>query len=109
MAVGVHPVPSRTRSLSPPAPMVLGGQPPGRVGRRQPPPACVGPLGFRQNPQNLMILPAVLALNWRPRPVLIPSDRFPNTYSDAFGTSRFFPQDYIFCRQKNFDTSLPLC
>ena len=25
MAVGVHPAPSRTRSLSPPAPMVLGG------------------------------------------------------------------------------------
>src|SRR5690606_3235452 len=46
MAVGVHPVPSRTRSLSPPAPMVLGEQSPGRVGRRQPPPACVGPFLF---------------------------------------------------------------
>src|SRR5258708_6387757 len=34
-AVGVHPVPSRTRSLSPPAPRVLGGTPPGRLGRRQ--------------------------------------------------------------------------
>jgi hypothetical protein len=36
VAVGVHPVPSRTRSLSPPAPMVLGGEPPGRLGRCQP-------------------------------------------------------------------------
>lgn len=35
-AAGVHPVPSRTRSLSPPAPMVLGGKPPGSVGRCQP-------------------------------------------------------------------------
>lgn len=34
-AVRVHPVPSRTRSLSSPAPMVLGGQLPGSVGRRQ--------------------------------------------------------------------------
>ena len=30
-----HPFPSRTRQLSPPAPMVLGGRPPGRVGRRR--------------------------------------------------------------------------
>jgi hypothetical protein len=37
LAVGVHPVPSRTRPLSPPAPMVLGAQAPGRLGRRQPP------------------------------------------------------------------------
>ena len=34
-ASGVHPVPSRTRSLSLTAPMVLGGTPPGRVGHRQ--------------------------------------------------------------------------
>src|SRR4051812_38129442 len=34
-ASGVHPVPSRTRSLSLTAPMVLGGSLPGRVGRRQ--------------------------------------------------------------------------
>ena len=34
-ASGVHPVPSRTRSLSLTAPMVLGGQLPGRVGRCQ--------------------------------------------------------------------------
>ena len=34
-AEGVHPVPSRTRQLSPPAPMVLGAQAPGRVGHRQ--------------------------------------------------------------------------
>ena len=35
IAVGPHPFPSRTRKLRPPAPMVLGGQPPGRVGRRR--------------------------------------------------------------------------
>jgi hypothetical protein len=35
MAAGKHPFPFRTRQLSPPAPMVLGGRPPGRVGRRR--------------------------------------------------------------------------
>src|SRR4051812_4526010 len=35
MAAVSHPFPSRTRQLSPPAPMVLGGRPPGRVGRRR--------------------------------------------------------------------------
>ncbi len=35
MAEGKHAYPSRTRPLSPPAPMVLGPQGPGRVGRRQ--------------------------------------------------------------------------
>lgn len=34
-ATRVHPVPSRTRQLSSLAPMVLGGQPPGRVGHCQ--------------------------------------------------------------------------
>ena len=34
-AAGTHPAPSRTRQLSPPAPMVLEGQPSGRVGHRQ--------------------------------------------------------------------------
>ena len=34
-AARVHPVPSRTRKLSSPASMVLGGQPPGRVDHRQ--------------------------------------------------------------------------
>jgi hypothetical protein len=33
MAEGPHPFPFRTRPLSPPAPMVLSGQPGGRVGR----------------------------------------------------------------------------
>ena len=36
LAVGVHPVPYRTRKLSPHAPIVLQGQPCGRVGRRHP-------------------------------------------------------------------------
>src|SRR5918999_3010963 len=35
MAAGGHLFPFRTEKLSPPAPMVLGGQPPGRVGRRR--------------------------------------------------------------------------
>src|SRR6187200_2835400 len=35
IAAGVHLFPFRTEQLSPPAPMVLGGQPPGRVGRRR--------------------------------------------------------------------------
>ena len=35
IAEGPHPIPSRTRSLSLPAPMVLQGRPCGRVGRRQ--------------------------------------------------------------------------
>src|SRR5262245_48813770 len=32
---GQHPIPSRTRKLSPPGPMVLQGGPCGRVGRRR--------------------------------------------------------------------------
>src|SRR5918994_2200222 len=35
IAAGVPLFPFRTEQLSPPAPMVLGGQPPGRVGRRR--------------------------------------------------------------------------
>src|SRR5262245_18806486 len=35
MAAGSHPFPFRTRKLSLPAPMVLGGRLPGRVGRRR--------------------------------------------------------------------------
>ena len=35
IAEGFHTYPSRTRPLSPPAPMVLGPKGPGRVGRRQ--------------------------------------------------------------------------
>ena len=51
MAAGSHPFPFRTRKLSPPAPMVLGGRPPGRVGRRrisndEDPRSGGGPLSF---------------------------------------------------------------
>ena len=35
MAEGIHLFPFRTEKLSPLAPMVLGGQPPGRVGSRR--------------------------------------------------------------------------
>src|SRR3954470_12783220 len=35
IAAGVHLFPFRTEKLSPLAPMVLGGQPPGRVGSRR--------------------------------------------------------------------------
>src|SRR5436309_4516689 len=44
-AVGKHPFPFRTRQLSPPAPMVLGGRPPGRVGRRRDTPRRSPPSG----------------------------------------------------------------
>jgi hypothetical protein len=36
IAEGSHPFPSRTRSLSPPAPTILQGQPCGTIGRRRP-------------------------------------------------------------------------
>ena len=54
MAAGSHPFPSRTRKLSPPAPMVLGGRPPGRVGRRrisndEDPRSGGGPLSFSRS------------------------------------------------------------
>ena len=46
IAPGNHPFPFRTRKLSPVAPMVLGGQPPGRVGHcrinQEEDPHCVG-------------------------------------------------------------------
>src|SRR5918992_6052350 len=45
IAVGSHPFPFRTRKLSPPAPMVLGGRPPGRVGRRRSSHRQEGPFG----------------------------------------------------------------
>ena len=35
VAEGPHPFPSRTRSLSPPAPTILRGQPRGTIGRRR--------------------------------------------------------------------------
>ena len=35
IAAGSHPFPSRTRQLSPPAPMIVGPQGPSKVGRRQ--------------------------------------------------------------------------
>src|ERR1044071_7479268 len=35
IAAGKHLFPFRTEKLSPPAPLVIGGQPPGRVGRRR--------------------------------------------------------------------------
>ena len=35
IAAGTHPFPSRTRQLSPPAPMIVGPQGPSKVGRRQ--------------------------------------------------------------------------
>src|SRR5690625_3983227 len=33
VAAWIHPIPSRTRSLSTPAPMIVGGQPPAKVGQ----------------------------------------------------------------------------
>src|SRR5215813_1287785 len=37
VAEGIHPFPSRTRSLSPPAPTILRGKPRGTIGRCRPP------------------------------------------------------------------------
>ena len=70
MAAGSHPFPFRTRKLSPPAPMVLGGRLPGRVGRRRislarAPCACAG--------GSLRFLPSSrpLAARHRGRPLLV--------------------------------------
>jgi len=48
IAAGIHLFPFRTEKLSPPAPMVLGAQAPGRVGRRPPCPKgrLVRPFAF---------------------------------------------------------------
>src|SRR3954452_3048477 len=57
IAAGVHLFPFRTEKLSPPAPMVLGGQPPGRVGRRRisfAKPATAGFARFGANPAHLL-------------------------------------------------------
>src|SRR6476661_8340658 len=56
MAAGTHPFPFRTRQLRPPAPMVLGGNPPGRVSRRRVfslrrrPPAVAGVFAYAASP-----------------------------------------------------------
>ena len=74
IAAESHPFPSRTRKLSPPAPMVLGGLPPGRVGRRRnsrrrgprPPgasSACPGTMSLLwPKPGDLLALPRRLAV-----------------------------------------------
>ena len=53
IAVGKHLFPFRTEKLSPPAPMVLGGQPPGRVGRRR-----ITSEGPRERPLSFALTPA---------------------------------------------------
>ena len=45
LAERLHPFPSRTRKLSSPAPKILGGQPPGKIGRRRDI-HYVSPVGF---------------------------------------------------------------
>src|SRR5262249_45824487 len=58
MAAGPHPFPFRTRQLSPPAPLALGGRSPRRVGRRrvfsEGPPALYGAgvLAFGRSSQD---------------------------------------------------------
>src|SRR5437899_1328652 len=47
IATGVHLFPFRTEKLSPPAPMVLGAQAPGRVGRRR-----INSRGLRKGPSS---------------------------------------------------------
>ena len=43
LAERLHPFPSRTRKLSSPAPKILGGQPPGKIGRRRDISFCARP------------------------------------------------------------------
>ena len=69
MAEGSHPFPSRTRKLSPPAPMVLGTLVPGRVGRRRISPLWAGPSGSVQSSFSTRFAgPAHLAGTVRPLP-----------------------------------------
>ena len=58
IAKGVHPVPSRTRQLSPSAPMVVGAQAPARVGHRQQSSFCLTP-----PPSSLQLLRPCLTVN----------------------------------------------
>jgi hypothetical protein len=58
-AEGVHPIPSRTRKLSPPAPMVLRRRRRGRVGRRQ-------PFASHKSPEGPQVLRGFL--RWRKFP-----------------------------------------
>ncbi len=70
IAAGSHPFPFRTRKLSPPAPMVLGGRPPGRVGRRRISPSSASIAGgARTFRRNLPPCPSLLAADARMRGV----------------------------------------
>ena len=66
IAAGSHPFPSRTRKLSPPAPMVLEGRPSGRVGRRRntssetTPPSARGCLASTRPPRGVVSRPPAL-------------------------------------------------
>ena len=62
-ATRVHPVTSRTRKLRSSAPMVLGGQPPGRVGH------CQETFSFRSKATNLV----VFCFNWSLAPQVSPA------------------------------------
>ena len=55
IAKGSHPFPSRTRKLSPSAPMVLPGKLGGRVGRRR---------NFFQNPESKIDSGFLISCNW---------------------------------------------
>ena len=86
MAEGSHPIPSRTRSLSLPAPMVLQGRPCGRVGRRQ----IYGPLGNEgaffigsRRARQAGRVPCRAVPVWSPRPSRASSLRSPRRYRRA--------------------------
>ena len=64
LAVGVHPVPYRTRKLSPHAPMVLQGQPCGRVGRRHPTSRIGSFFVCRQGRDAALLAPKALHLTY---------------------------------------------
>ena len=63
-AVGVHPVPYRTRKLSSHAPMVLQGQPCGRVGRRHPTSRIGSFFVCRQRRDTPLLAPKALHLTY---------------------------------------------
>ena len=64
LAVGVHPVPYRTRKLSPHTPMVLQGQPCGRVGRRHPTSRIGSFFVCRQSRDTPLLAPKALHLTY---------------------------------------------
>ena len=94
IATRVHPVTSRTRKLRSSAPMVLGGQPPGRVGH------CQETFSFKsQNSTPSLIIPDIVILSVRcegsyflPPPPLVSSAKLRGELGHAWVTFTFNTQ-----------------